>query len=200
MKIGRSCADSQKVALKKNRHKKERQALWSNDFHGRRAFARADCFPWRRLRIASLDVAGERHRVQEQTVDVAIAEARHVAQLRRTVEDFDGERVVRVGRLNPDRQPRAWCQSTDAGGAGVVAEAGDGKRVLGDVASGHGWPLPLAPANLPGTQRKRAVTSAAILCIFRFSCGHCAMGGETTTGGPSKKQKAESRNGKPESV
>jgi hypothetical protein len=71
---------------------------------------------------------------------MAGAEAGDVAQFRRAMQDLDGERVVRVGRFNPERQPRAWCQSTEDVGAGVVAEAGDGERVLGDLAQPHWGP------------------------------------------------------------
>jgi hypothetical protein len=35
-----------------------------------------------------------------------------------------------------------------------VAEAGDGKRVLGDVASGHGWPLPWRRQTFPARRGK----------------------------------------------
>src|SRR5450756_2770916 len=41
-----------------------------------------------------------RHGIHKQAVDVAIAESRHVAQFRRPILDFDGERVVRVCRLS----------------------------------------------------------------------------------------------------
>jgi hypothetical protein len=41
----------------------------------KRVHAHGDCFLWRGRRIESLDLAGKRHRIQEQAVDGAIAEA-----------------------------------------------------------------------------------------------------------------------------
>jgi hypothetical protein len=57
------------------------------------------------------------------------------------MQDLDREHVVRIGRLDPERQRRPWAECMDAGGAGVMAEAGDGKRVVGNVARTRVWPL-----------------------------------------------------------
>lgn len=87
--------------------------------------AHRNCLRRRGVLVDSLDVAGKRHGIHEQAVDLAAAEAGDVAQLRRATKDFDGERVVRIGRLDPEPQPRAWIESRPAGGAVVVPEAGN---------------------------------------------------------------------------
>jgi hypothetical protein len=49
--------------------------------------AHRDGLPGRGLRVESLDLAGERHGIQEQAIDVAIAEAGDVAEFRRAMKD-----------------------------------------------------------------------------------------------------------------
>jgi len=45
------------------------------------------CLSRRGLRVESLDLAGKRHGIQEQAIDVAIAEAGDVAEFRRAMKD-----------------------------------------------------------------------------------------------------------------
>lgn len=111
-------------------------------------------FPRGRLRVESLDVAGERHGFHEQAVDTAIAEAGDVTQFRRAVEDFDGKRVGRVVRFGPERQPCARGESKDFCGSVVIAEAGDGEGLLGDVARAHGWPVTWRRRTFPASRGK----------------------------------------------
>ena len=116
--------------------------------------AHRDCLPRWGLRIESLDLAGDRHGIHEQAVDGAIAETGDIAQFRWVMQDLDGEWIVRVGRLRSERQPCAWGESTEAGGAGVVAEAGDWERVLGDAARAHERLLTWRRRNFPARSWK----------------------------------------------
>jgi hypothetical protein len=60
-----------------------------------------DGFPRWGMRIDPVHLKAQGDIVLEQAADLAIAVAGEVAQFRWAMEDFDGERVVRVGRFNP---------------------------------------------------------------------------------------------------
>lgn len=56
----------------------------------------SDRLPGRCLPIDPFHFASERYHFQQQAADVAVAETGYVAQLGGSVEDFNGEGVMRV--------------------------------------------------------------------------------------------------------
>jgi hypothetical protein len=97
--------------------------LWQGNADG-------DGVPRRRVGGDPSDFAGEQDFALQQFAELAVAEARNVAEFQRPVQNLDGIWIVRIVGLRPERQRGAGLQFSESGLVVVMLKAGDGEGGL----------------------------------------------------------------------